>query len=123
MINVGRIVHSRNFAQTFTVYRQTGEWVAGRWVRSSEEIVIQMRGTVTAMNPKDLVQVPEGDRVTGMMCFYSTEPIYTTRADDDDSGGTSDEIEWQGERYRISSVVPWSDFGYYKAFGVRMVSE
>jgi hypothetical protein len=123
MINVGRIVNSRNFAQPsgFTVYRQTGQWVAGDWIPS--ETAIQMRGTVTAMNPKDLTQVPEGDRVTGIMCFYSQQPIYVTHAaDGTNPGGTSDEIVWQGERYRISSVIPWQDFGYYKAFGVRMVS-
>lgn len=124
MINVGRIVNSRNFAQQngFTVYRQTGSWVAGRWV--SSETPIQMQGTVTAMNPKDLTQVPEGDRVTGIMCFFSQQPIYTTRAQSGtNQGGTSDEIVWQGERYRVSSVQPWSDFGYYKAFGIRMVSD
>jgi glucose dehydrogenase len=125
MINVGRIVNSRNFAQPggFTVYRQTGQWDAGDWTVSSET-TIQMQGTVTAMNPKDLTQVPEGDRVTGIMCFYSQQPIYVTRATDGTSpGGTSDEIVWQGERYRVSSVNPWQDFGYYKAFGVRMVSD
>lgn len=123
MINVGRIVNSRNFAQPkgFTVYRQSGEWVAGRWV-PADEAIIPMSGTITAANPNDLVQVPEGDRIVGMMCFYSQQPIYTTRAEDD-AGGTSDEIVWNGERYRISTVVPWGDFGYYKAIGVRMVSE
>lgn len=123
MINVGRIVNSRNFAQPkgFTVYRQSGEWVASRWV-SADETIIQMSGTITAANPNDLDQVPEGDRIVGMMCFYSQQPIYTTRAEGD-AGGTSDEIVWNGERYRISTVVPWGDFGYYKAIGVRMVSE
>jgi len=124
MINVGHIVNSRNFAQPngFMVYRQTGEWVRGRWV--SSETAIQMQGTITAANPNDLVQVPEGDRVAGLMCFYSQQVIYTTRAaDGTDPGGTSDEIVWNGERYRVSSVVPWADFGYWKAFGVRMVSE
>jgi hypothetical protein len=123
MINVGRIVNSRNFAQQggFTVFRKNGSWMGGRWVESESEI--QMQGTVTAMNPKDLVQVPEGDRVNGMMCFYSQQPIYTTHAEGNEiNAGTSDEIVWKGDRYRISSVVPWVDFGYYKAFGVRTVS-
>jgi hypothetical protein len=123
MIDVGRIVNSRNFAQKngFTVYRQAGSWVGGRW--TSTETALQMRGTVTPMNPKDLTQVPEGDRVTGIMCFYSQQPIYTTRGSSSQVAGTSDEIVWQGERYRVSSVVPYQDFGYYKAFGVRMVSD
>jgi hypothetical protein len=124
MINVGRIVNSRNFSQPggFTVYRKSGDWKSGRWV--SFEDSIQMQGTVTAMNPKDLIQVPEGDRVTGIMCFYSEQFIYTTRSESDVAeGGTSDEIVWRDDRYRIFSVVPWGDFGYVKAYGVRMVSE
>jgi hypothetical protein len=123
MINVGRITLSRNFAQPngFTVYRKGGVWSSGRWVES--EAPIQMQGTVTPMNPRDLTQVPEGDRVTGIMCFHSQQPIYTTHdVNGLLPGGTSDEIVWQGERYRVSSVVPWQDFGYYKAFGIRLVS-
>lgn len=118
MINVGRIVNSRNFAQTsgFTVYRQTGSWERGRWVTS--ETTTQMQGTVTAASSKDLIQVPEGDLIKGVMCFYSQQMIFETRPE-----GTSDEIVWQGDRYRVFSVFPWSDFGYYKALGVRMVSK
>lgn len=122
MINVGRIINSRNFAQTFTVYREGGTWQAGVWVSSETPIVMQ--GTVTAANPRDLDQVPEGDRTTGVMCFYSQQEIYTTRAGDrTQPDGTSDQISWNGDRYRVSSVMPWSDFGYYKALAVRMVSE
>lgn len=77
-----------------------------------------MQGTVTVASSKDILQVPEGDRVTGMMCFYSQQPIHITRPE-----GTSDEIVWKGERYRITFLFPWSDFGYYKAIGVRMVSD
>ncbi len=122
MINVGRIVVSRNFAQPngYMVYRTTGDWVNGRWV-DNPEVAIKMDGTITVANVNDLVQVPEGDRVIGLMCFYATIPLYTTRAAvGSDLGGISDEIAWQGDRYRVSSVSPWSDFGYCKAFGTRM---
>lgn len=124
MINVGRVVNSRNFAQPngFTVYRKNGDWVAGRWVES--EVEIPLSGTVTVASEKDLTQVPEGDRVKGLMCFYSQKPIYTTRAENGAvQGGTSDQIVWNGERYRVVAVAPWQDFGYYKAFGARMASD
>lgn len=122
MINIGRIVNSRNFAQPggYTVYRQSGAWVSGRWTAAPEE-VLQLQGTVTPVDKNDLLQVPEGDRVTGMMCFYSEQPIYTTRAQP--AGGTSDEIVWREDRYRIVSIGPWNDFGFCQAFGVRMVSD
>ncbi|NHN33540.1 hypothetical protein [Paenibacillus agricola] len=119
MINVGRITLSRNFAQPkgFTVFRITGETVGGRFT-PFPEAEIKMQGTITVASPKDLEQVPEGDRVTGSMCFYSTQQIHVTRPE-----GISDEIVWQGERYRVSAVVPWQDFGYFKAFGVRMAGD
>ncbi len=123
MINVGRVVLSRNFAQSqgYEVYRTTGDWVKGRWI-SNPEVTIKFAGTITVAEKNDLVQVPEGDRVTGLMCFYATRPIYVTRIEEgNELGGISDEIVWQGNRYRIAAVVPWQDFGYYKAFGVRMV--
>lgn len=118
MLDVSRILHSRSLAQPggFTVYRKSGAWVAGRFVPQETQMTIQ--GVVTACKPKDLVQVPEGDRATAVMCFHSPEQIYTTRNE-----GTSDEIVWRGERYRILSVIPWGDFGYWKALGVRMVSD
>lgn len=125
MINVGRIVNSRNFAQPkgFTVYRITGEWVRGRFVTSPEER-LTLAGTVTVANVDDLKQVTEADRVTGMMCFYSQQPMYITRAGDAiAAAGISDEIEWQGDRYRVIQAAPWKDFGYFKAFGVRMAGD
>lgn len=122
MINVGRIVNSKNFAQAFTVFRETGSWQNGRWI--SVETPIQMSGVITAASPNDLNQVPEGDRVTGTMCFYSQQEIFETRANDPNvKDGTSDQILWNGYRYRVSSVMPWSDYGYYKAIAVRMVAE
>lgn len=123
MINVKRVVLSRNFAQPqgFTVYRQSGRWVRGVWT-PGEEQVLTLPGTVIVASADDLEQVPEGDRVKGAKAFYSPQPMYTTRADGGDSGqgGTSDEMEWRGDRYRIYSVAPWENFGYYKAIGVRM---
>lgn len=124
MINVGRIVMSRNFAQPggFVVYRQSGAWVAGRWVTS--EASINLQGTVTVATSDDLIQVPEGDRVKGVMCFYSKEPMYGTHAQDGATpSGTSDEIVWKDDRYRVFSAFPWGDYGYYKALAVRMVGD
>lgn len=122
LLNVGRILNSKNFSQTFTVYRENGSWQAGRWV--STEAPLQMIGAITAASPLDLNQVSEGDRVTGVMCFYSQQEIFTTHAGEStEADGTSDQIVWNGDRYRISSVMPWSDYGYYKALGVRMMGE
>jgi hypothetical protein len=112
-INVSKVIKSPKFVQTYTVFRKTGDWVSGRFV--STESQIKVSGVVTPPNAKEILQVPEGDRTTGVMCFHSTQELFVTRPE-----GTSDEIVWKGIRYRVSQVMPWIDYGYWKAFGVRM---
>lgn len=112
-INVGRVIKSNKFAQTFVVHRKTGSWVNGRWTGAESNITT--RGVVTACGTKDIIQVPEGDRSSGVMCFHSTSELFVTN-----TTGTSDEIEWRSKRYKLVKVLQWTDFGYYKAFGVSM---
>ena len=118
-MNLSRLLYSPTFSQNFTVHRKTGAWTSGRFKQTETDVTMQ--GIVAPCNPKELNQMPEGDRVTGVMCFHSEQQIYVTH--NDSQAGTSDEIEWQSERYRISSVIPWNDFWGWKAFGVRMVSD
>lgn len=115
MINVGSVVMDKDFAQSYTVHRKSGTWVDGRWIPS--EVSLPYFGTIVVASQEDLLQIPEGDRVTGTMMFFSVKPLNRTG-----KTGTSDEITWRGVRYRLSAVVPWADFGFYQAFGVRMVS-
>jgi hypothetical protein len=107
--------------QPFTVHRKEGNWINGRFVDIEIEPVILMSGIIIPASSREIQQVPEGDRVTGMMCFYSEQPIYVTR--DQPDMGTSDEISWGGDRYRVLNVNQFSDFGYYKAFGVYKESD
>lgn len=121
MIDVSEVITDPDFAQTYTIYRQTGgQWVNGRWVDG--EVAFSVTGVVTPPNAKELEQVPEGDRVTGLMCFYATVPLYITRVDETDTG-TSDQIEWRGDRYRLIQIFNYGDYGYYKALGQYMTSE
>ena len=113
-INVGRVLKSPKFRKTFIIHRKLGNWVSGRWVQS-DATPISINGVVTAAGTKDVVQVPEGDRISSLMCFHSQEEMFTTNVT-----GTSDEIEWMGKRYKVVKVLPWVDFGYFKAFGVGM---
>lgn len=115
MINVGRIVNSPRFAQSFTVYRKGGTWVAGRWNTTGTETAILLTGTITIPSSTDLEQVPEGDRQKGVICVYSTQAIVITNV-----SGTSDEIMWRGNRYRASQLFPYADYGFYKCIAVKM---
>lgn len=114
-INVQKVIKNPKFTQTFTVHRKAGNWNNGRFVQT--ETNLTFTDVVTACGAKELIQIPEADRTTGVMCFHSNQELFVTR-----STGTSDEIEWNGSRYRVYQVVPWVSFGYWKAYGIRMVS-
>lgn len=116
MINVAETILDPDFAQPYTVYRKTGSWVEGEYVQTEQALAFH--GVVVAANTKDLLQVPEGDRVKGIMAFYSIEPLLVTN-----DSGTSDQVVWRGERYRLFQLWPYVDYGYYKALGERMVGD
>lgn len=111
-MNVGRVVTGR-LAQDVTIYRKSGSWVGGRWVAS--ETALTVRGVVDIPDPMELEQIPEGDRQRGAIRLHTTAPILITS-----TSGTSDEILWRGNRYRVMQVVPYADYGYYKAIAVKM---
>jgi hypothetical protein len=80
--------------------------------------------------------VPEGDRVGGAMVFHSTTPLYITRQDggfgEKSFGKTgfgasvqhvSDITLWHGQQYRLMALLPYQDYGYYRAVGVRITGK
>lgn len=113
MINVGRVLNNPRFSQSFTVYRKSGSWVAGRW--NGTESAITMNGVIIQASETDLEMVPEGDKQKGNIAVYAISPLYQTTAQ-----GTSDEIEWRGNRYRVMPLTPYADYGYYKAIATKM---
>jgi hypothetical protein len=125
MINLSRVLSDPRIAQQkpFTVYRKSGSWQSGEWIPS--ETPIQINGIITPASAKDLTQIPEGDRTGGEITILSIEPLYVTHADNanNTTPGTSDEVLWNNERYRIFNVFPWSDFGFYHAIAIRMISK
>jgi hypothetical protein len=112
---------SPNLKQPFVIHRKIGSWDSGRFVQG--ETIVNVEGVVNNANPKELIQLPEGDRVSGVMVFYSPVELYVTHNyayQDINAPGTSDELEWQGDRYRITTVYDYGKQGYYKAFAVYM---
>lgn len=122
MINLSRVITDPRIAQKkpFTVYRKSGDWQGGRWVQA--ETPISMQGIITPATAKDITQVPEGDRTGGELTILTLEPVYVTHLDDNFKG-TSDEILWNNERYRVFNVFPWNEFGFYHAIAIRMISK
>jgi len=115
MISVGEIIFDPDFLQEITVQRKLGEWVKGRFVEEQSTLVFT--GIVCPANAQEISQVPEGDRVTGMMKFHTIDEVFTTI-----ETGTSDVIIWRGKHYRVINVTPYVDYGYFISLGVYMES-
>lgn len=113
MIDVSEIIQDPDFAQTYSVQRDSGKLVNGRWVPNTTNFDIT--GVVTVANSQDVQQLPEGDRVVGIMAFHSTQLLQITNPE-----GISDIITWRGEQYKLLQVYPYGDYGYYKALGARI---
>lgn len=123
MIDVSRVLNDPRVSQSFIIFRKSGKWDKGRFVQEEDEI--NMSGVISVAKPKDIEMIPEGDRVGGELSVYSTQKIFTTRKGDiskQKDSGTSDELLWNEERYKIYSVSPYSDYGYYKAIAMRKAS-
>lgn len=119
MINLSRVLNSPAFRQTFQVFRSSGHFDLGGWqedIQSPPSFPVS--GVVYPSTAKEIDQVPEGDRVSGMMTFISSEPLYTTHA----SGvaGISDKIEWHGELYKLIQNLPFDDYGFHVCVGSRL---
>lgn len=122
MINVSRVINDPRVSQSFIIFRKSGKWQKTRFVQSEDKI--NMSGVISVAKPKDIEMIPEGDRVGGELVIYSTQEMFTTRKGDNskENAGTSDELLWHGERYKIYSVSPYVDYGYYKAIAMRKAS-
>lgn len=119
MINVVELLSDPDFAQTYSVFRPTGYWSRGRYVITGQE-ELKFFGPVLPSTMKEINTVPEGDRVTGMMTFYTPNTCLFKLSRDNSEEGMSDQVVWHNERYKIVQIFSYDDFGYQKAIGVRL---
>lgn len=125
-LNVSRVVTNPKFAQAFTILRSSGgDWNDdGTW--GDVTVSIDMYGIIQPATPKELKQLPEGDRVLEVKSFHSIQEMFISHVDGVDTtdpgynASISDYTIWNGQQYRLAKRYEWSDFGYYKALGVRV---
>jgi hypothetical protein len=120
MINLKNVLRPGGpFTQGFIIKRPTTTWVLGGITQAA--VSIPALGAVTVAKERDLVQVPEADRVTGAMLFISVTEMRVTRLGAAGAGSaTSDTIVWRGDTYRLAKLWPYADYGFYRALGVRV---
>ena len=105
--------------QSLNVYRSNGSFVAGRWTEvPNSPPYFTVQGVAYPSSQKEILQLPEGDRVLGAITFVTVEEILTTRVSQDP--GISDKVEWNGEMYKVGAVNPWKDYGSYISICTRL---
>lgn len=117
MVNVGKVIRSKRLGcQTITVKRYAASWNNGAYSRDEDApFLLHIAAIVTVAKPKDLELVPEGDRITGAMKFLTNVELHATNGE-----AISDELEWRGARFKILTVTPNVDYGFYRSIGVRL---
>ena len=119
-LNLTRVVNSPVFAQQYTVNRSVGTFQQGGFVFTTT--AIPFWGIIQPASDSDLAQVPEGDRVTGLIGFISEARMYKTYVEGQ-AEGIGDQIVWRGQNYKVVAVTIWKDFGYWKAIASRQAGD
>lgn len=116
------IVLDDDLVETFTILRSNGQWLAGRFQETKQDITAS--GTITVADAVTLKQVPEGDRRYGAIAIKSDSEIYVTRSGNNKAGaGLSDIIVWRNQQWRVIKVKPWKNLGnIWMAIAVRLSS-
>jgi hypothetical protein len=123
MINLSRVILSPHLnVQSLTVFRSKGSFVAGRWVEQIQSPPsFNLMGIAYPSSEKELAMVPEVDRIRGAMTFLTVEQLYVTHVSP--SKGLSDKVQWNDELYKIISLLPWKDYGFYASVGERIAGD
>ena len=107
MIDLSRLMTDPDFCEPFVIRRRIGRWEAGWFIATPEDTTVT--GIAEPTSGDDLAQLPDGDRVSGMMTFYTKRPVYLSQ-----DKSQSDEIIWRGKVYKAVQIQDWSRHGFYK---------
>ena len=76
-------------------------------------------GIIHPASPDALSRTPEESRHEPVYLIHSTEPLSLGEAGDN-VWTAPDEIDWNGNFYRVVQVREWQAFGFWKALAVRV---
>ncbi len=123
MINLAEVVDDPDLATTFIVVRATGMFsttglTAGEWV-PTHTAGIDCVGVVNP-NPKPdaLLALPEGLRGKQAIQVFTRTRLYLGDGENE-SGDTTDYIQWNGELWKVALLKNWSDFGFWQAIATQ----
>jgi len=116
MINLAEVTRLTELAQSFSIHRSTGRFERGGWAETSSSDISAV-GVINPASPRQIQQVPEGDRANEMVVFVSVTPMYVTRKS---GSGISDVLTYKGENYRVASVNQAGAYGFWTAIAARL---
>lgn len=105
-------------AQAYTVLRDGdgGKWVEGVWVPEYERL--PYFGVIVPPNDEQEQLVPEGDRSTAMMTFYSRQPFELASMGGEQER-ESDSIEWGGYLWNVQAISNYGAYGFCAAIATQ----
>lgn len=121
LIQLSEVVNDPDLAQSFQILRSTStEFLNGVW--QSTTTSIGSYGVIANPTDRYLDMQAEGDVIKGDKVFWSSQPIYATRATEG-VGFSSDILIWRGLQFRVVDVKQFEDYGFWRATAVRMKSD
>ena len=108
-------------SQYLDVQRETGgRYDNGVWIAGST-VSIKVLCSVQQPTPSELKMLPEGERRTDVLKFFTKKILFRMdeRDENDQPTGGADFITYKGLRYKIVKIENWGDYGYNVGYGVR----
>jgi hypothetical protein len=124
VLNIAELLSDPDFVQNVVVNRRINQMITTGDAAGEVTIETFLLTVPMCVQPikdaDDLLVLPEGQRSSKMMKFYSLQALHCD--DGDPPSGSNDAIfdvvQWGNEKYKLLHVRNWSDYGYYEAIGV-----
>lgn len=111
MIEISDLLSDPDFAQEFTIRRESGSFVEGEWIKATT--TLDGFGVIQPISEADMLAfVPEGERQNNWISIWCMDEIRQGNARE----LMSDIIVWRGETYRVAKAKHWETQGYFRAY-------
>ena len=116
-INVSEAIDS-DTAERITVTRSAlaGSRVDGRWVPPATTS-FKTLASVQQPTPKQLDQMPSGDRDTEYKLFISIKELLSS---DDSTGQVADTLSYKGKKFKVVQPMDWTAYGHSTVIAARV---
>lgn len=103
-------------AEKISVERYSGSFVDGNYVKSGKPIRFNTLASVQQPTPKEIQNLPEGERDKDIKKFISLKPVRTSS---DRDSTLPDIVIYKSVKYKIIMSGNWDSYGHTTAFGTR----